>query len=179
MIVNLGPSRILALDPGYGHDGGCGVALFDHDGTLLDGDLVPSPPRAHSDVLWRTRKIALDVLTWLEGRNVEAQILVVEWPQIYAASRSPGDPNDILGLAGVCSAVAALYPWQGHRAYLPREWKGTAPKSAIGKRVLARLTEFERRCIHDWGARTHNVLDAVGLGLHHLGRLERRRVIHR
>jgi hypothetical protein len=33
--------------------------------------------------------------------------------------------------------------------------------------------------IRDWGALSHNVLDAVGIGLHHLGRLDRFRVIPR
>jgi hypothetical protein len=168
--------RILALDPGYAANGGCGVAIFD-EGILRVADLVR--PVRGTDILKTVRWTAVAVESWISA-NGGAEQLVAEWPQVYVASRSPGDPNDLLALAGICSAVAALGTWNV-KSVTPREWKGTAPKDAMGKRVMGRLSSKEvgRICADVPDSLMHNVLDAVGIGLHHLGRLKRERVIPR
>lgn len=107
--------------------------------------------------------------------------IVCEWPQIYqrTENKTKGDPNDMIPLAGIDAALAALEPGAIVTSVLPATWKAQIPKEIMGKRILARLSESERKRIEDHGTKTHNAIDAVGLGLYHLGRLERQRVIHR
>ena len=49
----------------------------------------------------------------------------------------------------------------------PAEWKGQVPKKIMNERVLSKLSAQERAIVKD----NHNAIDAVGLGLHVLGRL--------
>lgn len=167
---------LLALDPGYAE--GCGVALFD-DGKLIDADFVNAIATRY-DILQRCQWMAKDVLQWTMGRGTT---LIAEWPQVYVAARSKGDPNDLLGLAAVCAGVAMGSQWQRVVSVTPRDWKGTTPKPSKGapyvmeKRVRGRLSAAEAHLLPA-GVR-HDIVDAVGIGLHHLGRLDRKRVIPR
>lgn len=94
--------------------------------------------------------------------------VVIECPMIYP--RTKVDPNDILVLAirvgiHIGSAQAAGVDY---RLVRPREWKGTVPKAVFAKRILSKLTASEGRIL--WSL-DHNIVDAIGLGLYHLGRL--------
>jgi len=97
--------------------------------------------------------------------------MVIELPQVYVASRSKGDPNDLIALASV---VGALTHWfRGMTfVYSPRAWKGTVDKKVMTERILKHLSEEERGRIQKAPkSLLHNSIDACGLGLHHLKRL--------
>lgn len=110
--------------------------------------------------------------------------LVVELPQVYqrGANKSKGDPNkNVLPLAMVDAALAALLPDARVSEYQPHAWKGGTqkPKRAsedyvIHNRVVSRLLPEEAARVA-WPKskeRCWDVDDAVAVGLHHMGRFE-------
>lgn len=100
---------------------------------------------------------------------------VCEWPQIYRAGKSKADPNDMLMIAGLVGAIAAVFTL-GPILVLPTAWKGQLEKAECARRVMDRLSpEEQKRVTKD----DHNVMDSVGLGLWHLGRFDRKRVVAR
>ena len=161
---------LLAVDPGIR---ACGIAMF-VGGTLQDADLVKSAAPVGDPTPTRCAAMAEAVLERAWGWwYVES--LVVEWPQVYRAGRAKrgADPNDLLLLAGVCGALATTSKVNALAAFLPREWKGTLSKEIACARVLARLSAEERGVVDLLGlpkSSIHHVLDAVGIGLHAVGR---------
>lgn len=189
--------RFAALDPGVR---GCGVALYDW-GELVACGYVPNPAEWEGDAqLGALVEMGVAVDVWVEEHWPEATrtelsdpwSVVFEWPQVYTAGKLRGDPNDLLPLAGI-----GMWLWgrrgldPGHARYRPAEWKGQLPTGGkrgaadvVEARVRGRLGAEELRVLEAGllnVARSlrHNVVDAVGIGLHHLGRFERRRVIAR
>lgn len=161
---------LIAIDPGLRH---CGVAVFEAGelqcaALVKNRDLVSRGPSAHAEMAWQ-------VLHWLSAWDLDRAILVLEWPRIYPGSgQRKGDLNDLLELAGVDSAIASkLGAFLGEvTCYAPAQWKGQVPKRIMNDRVLKRLTPREAaRIIHP---KDHNVLDAIGIGLHRLERLDRK-----
>lgn len=159
---------MICVDPGLR---GCGVACFD-DGTgeLSWAGYVKNPnkkdrgPRAHYEM-------ASAVANMLHRSDFDAQ-LVVEFPVIYPGV-SEIDPNDLVDLAGVDGALAAhMIRPETVRHVTPREWKGQVPKKIMNRRVLSKLSDIEKSRIEKVGAKDHNTLDAIGIGLHMLGRLK-------
>ena len=159
-------TRFLAVDPGLR---GCGVALFD-DSALQWASYVENimrdgrgPPR-HGAMARRVHNVVSSQFGFVKN-------LVVEFPRIYPKGPKDrrSDPNDLLDVAGVAGALAAIYEevcW-----VFPQEWKGQVPKEVMNARVMKRLTPEEAGRIVSVGSKDHNTLDAVGIGLHHLGRL--------
>jgi hypothetical protein len=103
---------------------------------------------------------------------------VSEYPQVYRFSK--GDPNDLLPLSECVGAVkAALLSHEliagpeYWATYLPREWKGQVPKDVMVSRIQERLSKDERARVELPRAKSlsHNVWDAIGIGLKALGRL--------
>lgn len=178
---------ILSIDPGTR---GIGAALW-CKAELLLAAYVPSP----SDVGSGPRECAdaaRAVWAWAgrSGFGAPGDVLAVEWPQIYsrAGGKSKGDPNDLLPLAGVDSALAALFPSVEVHHFVPHAWKAGVPKPKsaaeeyiITRRVIARLSEVEQARVEWPGNKKHgwDVADALGIGLYHLGRYERKRVFAR
>lgn len=172
--------RLLAVDPSIRSPG---VALFE-GGTLIAAAVLKVPPA--EPMALRAALAARAVVGWATlpasqvGFAVGIDAVVVEWPQWYAAGKSQGDPNDLAGLAGVGAAVAALLPYAEVRAPVPRDWIGGLPKSRTGDpwasprgaRVRARLTPAELALV----PKSHDAIDAVGLGLWAVGRFQRARV---
>jgi hypothetical protein len=174
---------ILALDPSVRSPG---VALFD-EGRLLTAGRVTVKKLDESDGA-RWMRVADDVLTWVEQYTsiVSIDVLVFEKPQIYRASKSKGDPNDLIGLAGVAMAVAGFLEGRKRFSTLrvlsptPAEWIGQVAKTTTGsakespraRRILSRLDAAELALVPD----QHDAIDAVGLGLFALGRLTVKRV---
>lgn len=173
--------RLLACDPGARH---AGLALFE-DGFLVAAALArpsslrrgrrtPSPPEASAAV-------ARAAFEWALGRGVSE--IALEWPRVYATSIRRGlskeDPNDLLPLAGTDAALAALLGGVPCAAYAPSDWKGQMPHEVLEARVRGRLRPAELHVLDEAasaaGALGHNVVDAVGVGLHHAGRFRRRR----
>lgn len=122
---------------------------------------------------------------------------LAEWPQVYTAGKGKGDPNDLPPLAGVGCAVGACLRPTALLHVLPAVWKGQVPGDAFTARILGRLEPNEIEVLAKALLRedpilltdridkllkhstAHNAIDAVGIGLYHLGRLDRRRVIPR
>lgn len=167
---------LLALDPSVRSPG---MALFRNDVLSSAGRLTIKrskiPGIACSDGQWWLT-VAHDILKWVGP--VAVRTLVFEKPQIYTAYKSKGDPNDLVGLAGVAAAVAGMLRWHGPLEVFsptPAEWIGQLPKTTRGsakespraKRILSRLSPAELALVPD----QHDAIDAVGIGLWCLGRL--------
>lgn len=108
---------------------------------------------------------------WMRGLDE----IVIEKPQVYVAARSKGDPNDLVELALVVGWMAGI-AWMADNAaaiyYKPSEWKGQLPKQVCHDRVIKALMDREREAIVLPPNKRHalDVLDAIGIGLYHLGR---------
>jgi len=170
--------RLLAVDPSVRS---VGLAEF-HNGELWHCWRVISQPSNSIDSEGaRWLRVSRDVI---RSTDTLPDTIVYERPQIYRASKSKGDPNDLLGLVGVGASVAALLATTNPNLEIqtptPAEWIGQIPKTTRGsalkspraQRILGRLLASERALVPD----QHDVIDAVGLGLHVLGRLGVRRV---
>jgi hypothetical protein len=97
----------------------------------------------------------------------------IEKPIIYP--RSPVPPNDILELAIDAGRAAQAVGWECVRWVLPRTWKGTQDAEIFLPRVIATLTDTERRVYFGTADRLavsyhEHVICAIGIGLWHLGR---------
>lgn len=169
-------STLLALDPSIRS---AGVAIF-HVGECVAAARIQV---AASKVPPAERCLAMvrQIVAWCAPWRISA--VVTEWPQIYRASKSEGDPNDLTGLAGVGMGVIGRLSEHvpfSVKSPTPAEWAGALPKStrgdpwasARGLRIAKRLSATERARVPD----SHDALDAVGLGLWACGRFERIRV---
>ncbi len=102
--------------------------------------------------------------------------LLVEIPQERVAGGGRRAPaNDLIRLAFRAGTVVGGVHHVHRHEVLPVTWKGTLPKDVCARRVIERLSDFERvrldasLSLISPGAR-HNALDAVGLGLYAVGR---------
>ena len=159
---------LLAVDPGIR---GCGVAIFAgtdlaRAGYVKNECKSGNGPREAAMMAWK-------IQAWAELYEIGG--IAVEWPQVYRSAKLRGDPNDLLPLSAVAGALAALFPDAQVSATRPAEWKGQMPKDICHARVIAQLGDTERRRIAPAGALTHNVLDAVGIGLYARGRFSPRK----
>jgi hypothetical protein len=152
--------QLVAIDPGLRV---MGWAVFNHHGALHAARLLRNPDNT-----------GRGPATWA---RMAAQIpddgtdLAIEYPQIYRGGKA--DPSDLIELAGVVGACTVARDWAGIRGFLPRAWKGQIPKDVHQKRILATLTPAEIeivRALDCPASLAHNVLDAIGIGLHALGR---------
>lgn len=182
-------SDLLVIDPSIRC---CGVAIF-RDGDLVDTTAVREPHgRTKLPAIQRCLDMAHRVTCWCLGKCRPDEI-ASEWPKIYAPGKGKGDPTKTIpGLSGVAVGVAvdvaaepALARLHGGDlkcySYLPDEWvqgtkkntKGDPFDSARARRIAKRLRPEE---LEVWGRiKTHDEIDAVGIGLHHLGRFKPRR----
>lgn len=169
--------RLVAVDPGLR---GCGVALF-QGGTLLRAAYVKNNGEGRG---YAAHVIAgASVQRWLMSEGDGLDALVVELPRVYPGSaQQKGDLNDLLDVAGVGAAVATALRFDAFAGALllashvfPSDWKGNVPKETMTERIRRSLTDEERRAIEKCPASLmHNVLDACGIGLHKLGRLNKK-----
>lgn len=165
---------VISIDPGIR---GCGVAIF-ADKVLVEACYVTNPAKRGNGP-GESYEMAYEVSRHFQ----QPETLVLEWPQIYAApQRGQKDPNNLLCLAGIDAAlVGSLQPLKVEH-FLPHEWKGNLPKeTAHHPRVMARLSDDEKARIKKAPSADlqHNIVDAVGLGLFYLGRMDRKRIIAR
>lgn len=186
------PELLVTLDPATD----TGAALF-VNGTLRATALLRSKSKAGSGMLGtpisRAEVVGTQLQDWLWthgpdfGVN-EHRILHVayEWPQIYARgskSKTKGDPNNMLMLAAIATgAVLALRKVahvQSAIPYKPADWIGQLPKdtdrpadeSPRGQLIARNLYPHETVVARN--QLQHDVWDAIGIGLFHLGRLKR------
>ena len=163
--------RLYAVDPGLRC---CGMAYFENS-LLQWARLVETDAGGSEPYRWIAMSEELDLASdeVICNARHEGASVVVEFPKAYVGAKSGGDYEDLLQLAAVVGAIRPT------RIVRPHEWKGQMKKDPCNRRVLERLDGTERSHIEDAGAKTHNVLDAVGIGLYCLGRFERRRVFSR
>jgi len=185
---------LLSIDPGIR---GCGVAIFE-DKTLIFACYTVNPltsgngPRectamaqavksevcsflcAH--ILGDNSKAAFKFIDNYALPKITIDAIAVEWPQVY--TKSKGDNNDLLPLAGVDTALYALLQPDELHTFLPNEWKGQLPKSVCHERIKTRLSADELNTIQKTRkSLLHNVLDAAGIGLYALCRFDKIRAI--
>ena len=169
------PSTLLAVDPGIR---GCGAAMFTA-GVLTRAAYVKSPV-ATGNTASAARAMGHAVAEWAKG-PIDA--LALEWPRVYATrireGKSDADPNDLLGLAAVDAAIAMVLAYTPVECFAPSDWKGQMKKGPCHARIRGRLSDGELVVMEGVSppSLAHNVWDAVGIGLHRLGRFERVRVI--
>lgn len=126
--------------------------------------------------------------------------VVIERPEYQGDRTTSARPQDLMALAWSGALLAGAYVGAGAALveYTPREWKGSVPKPVHHKRLWEVLAPGERALLggpvtiviidaacrkgglSKWsrpGAsyyprsfELHNILDAVGLGLFHIGR---------
>lgn len=178
-------SDLLALDPGIVSPG---AALF-RGGTLIAAARIKYAPTMTLNDAQRCIEAADHVMAWGHKVGAQPSVLAFEWPQVYGEGKGKGNPNQLLPMVGVNLSVATAYMIAAYtrkltfeiRSYTPAEWIGQLPKTTRGKassspratRILSRLDVDERAAVPD----QHDAIDAVGIGLHALGRLGVRRVL--
>jgi len=164
--------RTVAVDPGKW---ACGVAVFDSE-TLTDAWLSIRAkdqdwPVMVGNVIRRTSVLMTSAL-------------ILELQKAYAGGKQEADPADLIQLAMI---VGGFY-YAGSASsnnrvlgYFPYEWKRQLNKEQIIERVKSRLAPGELSKAELTGAKTkdHNIWEAIGLGLFHLGRFSPKRVIAR
>lgn len=164
-------SYVVAVDPGL-H--GCGVAIFEHELGLIRAQyrqsfFMPSRP---GKLYQRIEGACAGVLDLLATGFSDIGQLVTECPLVYPNSprEKQVEPNhDLVPLAQIGARLGGLLRC-GWTQYYPYEWKGTVKKVVFTQRILGRLNDTELQCI-ERGPLDHNTIDAVGIGLHYLGRL--------
>jgi hypothetical protein len=163
---------IVTIDPGVRE---AGVAVWDCDGYLHEAYLVRVPDPYAVPWSMLAREVADQVVHTNEPvRGFALDVIVIERPQVYVHSRAKGDPNDLITLALAAGAIVGelrrLRPGAMVVEYRPAEWKGQVPKNVMVKRTKRSLGEEELDRVQIPKARslTHNVWDAVGIGLYHL-----------
>lgn len=151
---------LIAVDPGLRH---CGIAYF-YKGILGYAGLVRNPETtARGARAWiaMARAVAARIqrFDWEKG--------VVEDQEQYEGASNRVNRADLTELAHVAGAVALVLGARGSdvESPLPKQWKGQLPKDVCNRRIEAKLTPLEAVVIEREGALTHNIIDAVGLGL--------------
>lgn len=156
---------LLCVDPGLR---GCGVAMF-REGTLIDAAYVKNPVESG-------RGYAAHAALGRAVGRTGAHRVIIEHPRVYPGSaQQKGDLNDLLDVVAVGAAVAANMKSSEVATVFPSDWKGQVPKETMTERIRRSLTDAERATIQKCPASLmHNVLDACGIGLHALGRLNKK-----
>lgn len=159
---------LLAIDPGLR---GCGCAVFTEGSkALLWGAGYVRNPLEAGDGPGAWLNMASAVFAWSEDINS----VVIELPRVYQGAQQKGDPEDLIQLAALTGAISErLASAGGHIATVrPSEWKGQVPKDIMNMRILSKLSVEELAVIKHVGkTKDHNVIDAIGIGMFHLGRL--------
>ncbi len=174
---------LLAVDPGVR---GCGVALFNDVGLLVAAAYVNNAVHPPETRLCRAEEAAnMAASIFDKFKYAAVSEMVVEWPTVYATmirkGESPGDPNDLLPLAGIVSATAALFAVKTE-SVRPASWKGQMSKDVSRYRITTRLSPNELEVLQAACRETkkdlgHNIWDGVGIGLYYLDRLKPHKVI--
>lgn len=178
-------AKLVSIDPGLRH---CGVAVFDvptrERATLQAAGMPKNPERQSGEMsLASWASMAFAVREWLRPHlSDEPFQLVIELPRVYAAAHQKGDQNDLIQLAGIVGTLGGALPGvASRRSVYPRDWKGSVDADTFIERIKQRLDAAEHLRVElpATSALHHNVWDAIGIGLHALGRLAPRRVLPR
>jgi hypothetical protein len=151
----------MAFDPGKLS---VGWATADEQGIARCG-LVSD--KTQSGLLRKLRDMQLPIST----RGIK---VFIEVPQIYRERHWRGDPNDLIDETITVGALAAFTLDAEQEFKRPHDWKGNVPKIIHNRRVKTRLTLAEAEVLANCGvipSLSHNVVDACGMVLFCLGRL--------
>ena len=101
--------------------------------------------------------------------------LVIERPRIY--TRKTKRYDDIMKMMLVVGGLGVAFRSSPLVFYFPQDWKKNLSKEAMVERVKDRLRESDEIDRVELVSKSleHNVFDAVGIGLHHLKRLNKHR----
>jgi hypothetical protein len=140
---------VICIDPGVK---ACGWAVF--EGALLLEARYETPH-------------------WVCNKGCQrGEAVAIEMPRIYPGSgQQKGDLNDLLNLATVVGQVERACRFGSLERIYPSQWKGQVPKKIMTARILSKLTPVELSRIVRVGAKDHNTIDAIGIGLWKAGRL--------
>ncbi len=150
--------RLVSIDPGVKFLGWAEFA----DKRLINCGLIKAGNL--NEILWRARN-------WFEDYADDFKC-VIEKPQVYTQRYLKGDPNDLITIALVAGYCASFF--SEATFVLPRDWKGNVKKEVMCKRIVDRwMNERERELLDGQRipkGQLNNTVDAIGVGLHHLGR---------
>lgn len=168
--------RLYSCDPGFAKTNATGRAEFVDGQLAACGALTPKAV----DYIARIEEIAL----WMccPERLLSVDILVIENPKIYPGPQQKGDPDDVVLLATLVGMIAGRVPHRELRLPRPQEWKGNVPKDIMLKRITEPrsasrpygLSPEELAIIDGAKGKRDAVLDAVGVGMWALGRINQR-----
>lgn len=157
--------RILAIDPGLRN---MGWAVLE-TANLLQYGLIKAQS-AHKDEPWVKRALRA---------SGEVGGLIDEWRPERLACEMPVELQSYKGRAALASGavrkLAFLVGVIGGLArarginftiYEPMQWKGNVPKEITRKRVLRRYPDVPPDT-------DHNIIDAIGIGMHHIEKIRR------
>jgi hypothetical protein len=125
---------LLAIDPGMNSPG---VALFSTDGGTLIAATHLTMPEDWVDVeagmrwLAVARQIRAWIAKWSGGSSDTTMSVVFEKPQWYQRGKSKGDPNQLVGIAGVAANLTGILSCHYHllvKSPTPSEWIGQLSK---------------------------------------------------
>jgi Holliday junction resolvasome RuvABC endonuclease subunit len=172
---------LVAIDPSIRS---LGIAVFDAGqlhkaGVVRPRDIDPTASKGQ-----RAVAVADRIMDWLDAETADwtggsdGPHLIFEWPQIYTAVKSKGNPNDLLVTVSPALVLSGYATFASIRTPTPAEWAGQTKKATRGdpwksqraQMVARRLSPDERKLIPS----SHDAIDAVGLGLWAIGRFERR-----
>lgn len=104
--------------------------------------------------------------------NAVAIEAVIERPQVYTQRKMKGDANDLITIALIGGYIGAFF--LRAEFMMPRTWKGTVDKDVMCRRVENRwMNDRERGLLYNKNipkGQVNNTLDAIGVGMYHLGR---------
>ena len=180
----------LAIDPGIQ----CfGAAVFENEWlktarlcrnfTINERHETHATRKVENSEPLNAHRACVELITWLTAIGVARKVdkVLIEVPRIYPASQQKGDQNDLIALAGFAYALATcVHSAEEIVRFFPRDWKGTIDPDVMTSRIEARLAPAESASLEPCPkSLRHNMIDAVGIGLFDMGRLDRRRVIVR
>lgn len=156
----------ISVDPGVR---GCGVAVF--SGDLLRAFYVKNPIEKGDDYAAAANMASAVLNSVLHDAATTA---IIECPMVYSGAKQRGAQSDIVAVAGVSYSIAARLSAIGVDCFrvLPYQWKGQVPKEIMLRRIESTLMPTELTVIQKTPKSVrHNVIDAIGIGLHYLGKL--------
>lgn len=163
---------LVALDPGWS----VGLAVF-HNRQLVRCARVEETKADKAlplaTRLAQTRERVHQQLHAMIGDQYLAAAYCAEWPQIYMGLKAQGvDANDLLHLAAISAAVGGSFASMA--LYTPAVWARSSKKDTKKPTKSPRYYVISKSLDAPELALLppqHDVIDATGIGLHHLGRL--------
>jgi Holliday junction resolvasome RuvABC endonuclease subunit len=156
---------LLAVDPGLNS---CGWAVFHHQEPVRAGIIEPRE-RGGDAFISRCATVVRQLRNQILEEDPPVEV-VCEWMQMFGSASSAmawktGDLQRPIFLVGMLAGRLWI-PADRFHVVTPNEWKGQLPKDEVIRRIRKLLGEPMCDQLH----LVKDAWDAVGIGLHHLGR---------